>query len=321
MQLREAMQGYMMDSQIERQSKAGLKLKEHRLAYFTKWCESQGVMMLESVMPTHVKAYIIHVQSLTSKRLNGEERPFSPWTVRGHAKIVKAFFSWCKREGLLAESPAVRLPRIRIPQYVIQTFTPEQMGAMLQACDTSTSLGYRDYAMFLVLFDTGIRVGELLSLTVDNVFDGYLKVFGKGSKEREVGLGPTAARALWKYQHLHRKPANDFERRLFLSNRGKPLDKGTVWDVIQRAGQEAGVEGVRLSPHTFRHTFAKSYLANGGDIFSLSRLLGHSDVKTTEIYLKDFRSSDARAHHSDFSPVEKFRLGRNRRKKSGDTSA
>ncbi len=132
-----------------------------------------------------------------------------------------------------------------------------------------------------------------------------------------MGIGPTAARALWKYVHVYRKPANAFERRVFLSIRGKPLDKGVVWDTIQRAGQEAGIEGIRLSPHTFRHTFAKTYLANGGDIFSLSRLLGHTDVKTTEMYLKDFRSSDARVHHNEFSPVERFHLGRRQGPKKG----
>ncbi len=311
MNIREAMHGYMMDSRIERQSANGLKLKEQRLGRFVQWCEAEGVSELEGVTPNHVKAFVLHVQSLSTKRTGREERPFSAWTVRGHAKIVKAFFAWCKREGLLErESPAARVPRVKIPQYVIQTFSPEQLSALLATCDTSTPLGYRDYTMFLVLVDTGIRIGELLGLTTDNVFDGYLKVFGKGSKEREVGIGPTAARALWKYVHAYRKPAIQFERRVFLSFRGRPIDKGTVWDAVQRAGQEAGIEGIRLSPHTFRHTFAKSYLANGGDIFSLSRLLGHSDVKTTEIYLKDFRTSDARLHHSEFSPVERFRLGR-----------
>jgi site-specific recombinase XerD len=322
MDLKEAMHGYMMDSEIERQSVNGLKLKSHRLGNFVQWCETQGITGLGEVTPTLIKAYVLYVQSRTVKLPSGDERPFSAWTVRGHAKIVKAFFAWCQREGLLGghDSPAARVPRIRLPQYVIQTFTPEQLDAMLQVCDTSTPLGYRDYAMFLTLMDTGIRVGELLALTTDNVFDGYLKVLGKGAKEREVGIGPTAGRALWKYIHVYRKPASSFERRVFLSVRGKPLDKGIVWDAIQRAGQEAGIEGVRLSPHTFRHTFAKSYLANGGDIFSLSRLLGHSDVKTTEIYLKDYRSSDARLHHNEFSPVERFRLGRRAPKRDTDVA-
>jgi len=319
MQLNEAMRGYMMDAQIERQAVNALKLKEQRLKRFIAWCEAHGVTTLDAVTPNMIKAYVLYVQSLTTKRPGVGERPFSPWTVRGHAKVVKAFFAWCKREDLLShDSPAARVPRVKIPQYVIQTFIPEQLEALLGACDISIPTGYRDYAMFLVLIDTGIRVGELLSLTTENVFDTYLKVFGKGSKEREVGIGPTAARALWKYVHLYRRPATPSERHVFLSIRGKPLDKGIVWDVIQRAGQEAGIEGIRLSPHTFRHTFAKSYLANGGDIFSLSRLLGHTDVKTTEIYLKDFRSSDARLHHNEYSPVERFRLGRRRSAKKGD---
>lgn len=168
------MHGYMMDSQIERQSVNGLKLKAHRLGDFVRWCESRGVAGLEVVTPTLVKEYVLSVQSRTVKLPGGGERPFSAWTVRGHAKIVKAFFAWCKREGLLGaqESPAARVPRIRLPHYVIQTFAPEQLDALLQVCDASTPLGYRDYAMFLVLMDTGIRIGELLALTTDNIFDG-----------------------------------------------------------------------------------------------------------------------------------------------------
>ncbi len=246
-----------------------------------------------------------------------EDKPLSPLTIKGYMLIVQALFSWCEREGLLdgRPNPTRRVPRIKVPKYVIETFTPAQMAAMLDACDTDTALGFRDYAMLLVLMDTGIRVSELCGLTLNDVHDGYLTVFGKGAKEREVGLGPTAARALWKDLHQHRPHLinSEQERHVFVGYRGIPLLRNGVSQLVQRIGERAGISGGRISPHTFRHTFARGWLENGGEIFKLSRVLGHSEMQTTQIYLRDFQSREARVDHSQYSPVERHRLGRLKR--------
>src|SRR5262249_1632286 len=142
------------------------------------------------------------------------------------------------------------------------------------------------------------------------VHENYLVVFGKGRKEREVGLGPTAAKMLWKYIHQYRSPHTEHERRVFLSRSGRRLGPMALWSVVQHAGERASIQGTRISPHTFRHPFAKTWLASGGDVLKLSRVLGHTDIQTTEIYLQDFQSRDARADHVQFSPVEQFRLGK-----------
>jgi len=313
MLLMDATRGYMMDAQIERQSPGVIELKQQRLGRFLDWCEDNGVTSLEAVTPNLVRAFVLHLQEEALDKRRGQgDRKLAPSTIRGYVKVVRAFFAWCKREGLLGghEDPPARLPRVKVPQYVISTFTPDQMSALLAACDQSEPEGFRDYTMLLVLMDTGIRASELCGLKLEDIHDGYLTVFGKGEKEREVGLGPTAGRALWKYVHQHRKAKSEHERHVFLSYRGKPFDAVALWYIIQRVGEAAGVEGVRLSPHTFRHTFAKAWLANGGDIFKLSRVLGHTEVQTTQIYLKDFQSRDARVEHSQFSPVEQLRLGR-----------
>jgi site-specific recombinase XerD len=172
--------------------------------------------------------------------------------------------------------------------------------------------------MLLTLMDTGIRVSELCGLTVDDVHEGYLTVFGKGAKEREVGLGPTASRALWKYLHVHRpRPvSSEQERHVFLGYRGVPMLRNGVNQALERIGRRAGLHGVRMSPHTFRHTFARGWLENGGEIFKLSRVLGHSEMQTTQIYLRDFQSREARADHAQFSPVEQLRLGRGKTSKN-----
>lgn len=317
MLLMDVVRGYMMDGQIEQHVPHHLDVKRQRLGRFLSWCESQGITSLEAVTPNVVRAFVVHLQQAKDTRITTREKPLAPLTIRGYVKVLRAFFAWCAREGLLEsrEDPTARLPRVKVPQYIIQTFTPEQMAALLEACDVNAHVGFRDRTILLVLMDTGIRASELCGLTLDGVHEGYLTVFGKGAKEREVGLGPTAAKAIWTYLHLHRRPRLDNERRLFLGRSGRPMTPSGVWRVLQDVGEQAGIEGVRISPHTFRHTFAKAWLANGGDVFKLSRVLGHTEVQTTQLYLKDFQSRDARAEHNHFSPVERLRLGRRRRKR------
>src|SRR5262249_50256803 len=146
---------------------------------------------------------------------------------------------------------------------------------MLDVCDVTTPLGYRNYTMLLVLIDTGIRVSELVGLKLEDVYEDYLTVFGKGSKQRQVGIGPTTVKALWKYTHQFRKARSEAERTVFVSRNGRRLVTPNMWTLVQRIGEQAGVHGLRNSPHTFRHTFAFNWLANGGDVYKLSRVLGH----------------------------------------------
>lgn len=155
----------------------------------------------------------------------------------------------------------------------------------------------------------GIRVSELCGLTIEQVHEDYVTVFGKGSKEREVGISPEVRKLPWKYLAQHRRPASPDTREVFLNARGQPLTPNGV--------EQAGIEGVRVPAHTFRHTFARMYLERGGEVYKLSRLMGHTDVKTTEKYLKEFTSREARKQQSRFSPLESLDLmkrGRHKRK-------
>ncbi len=325
MLIREAMNGHLMDAQIlsEGMSARYLELKKQRLGYFVDWCEKQGATQLEQVTSNVLRAFILHLQSLKADELNPrkptKDKPLSPLTVKGYMLIVQAFFSWCEREGLLEgrPNPTKRVPRVKAPRYVIETFSPAQMAAMLDACDMETPYGNRDYAILLLLMDTGIRASELCGLLVENIHEGYITVFGKGSKEREVGLGPNAARALWRYMHQYRSMLvkSDFEHHVFLGRDGSPLTRNGLYQALERIGQRANITGVRLSPHTFRHTFARAWLENGGEIFKLSRVLGHSEMQTTQIYLRDFQSREARIDHAAFSPVERLHLGRRSKNK------
>jgi integrase/recombinase XerD len=126
-------------------------------------------------------------------------------------------------------------------------------------------------------------------------------------------LWQVEGKLLWKYIHKYRKPANPSELALFIGRRGEPLQYGGVKSILEDVKKASGIEGVRVSAHTFRHTFAKFYLERGGEVFKLSREMGHSTVQITEIYLKDYRSSEARREHTAYSPVGQIDLSRKKR--------
>jgi len=179
---------------------------------------------------------------------------------------------------------------------------------MLDACDLSTTLGYRDYTIILVLLETGIRVSELCGLRIQDVHDDHIRVFGKGNKEREVGISPQVGKQLWKYVNHYRKPTDKNESRVFMNRYGQPVTPNGVAQLLIDVKNRAGITGVRVSAHTFRHTFARMYLEQGGEIYKLSRLMGHSSVEVTEEYLKDFNVRSARQEQDKFSPVNTLDL-------------
>ena len=188
MKLELAINMYLMESRIN-QTQGNVTLKEGRLSYFNKWCMGQGFVDLGDILKPVVTGFIVHLQGLKAQEINPnrptQNRPLAPLTIKGYFRIIRAFFAWCKREGLLAgaEDPTTNVPRLRIPKRIIQTFTPQQLATMLDSCDFGKWIGHRDYALLLVLIDTGIRVSELCGLTIDAVNEQYITVYGKNSFE------------------------------------------------------------------------------------------------------------------------------------------
>jgi len=152
-------------------------------------------------------------------------------------------------------------------------------------------------------------VSELTGVRTDDVdlSEGYIRIReGKGGKERTVPIGSLVQKALWKYISQFRKePVTEQVSNLFINESGLPLTKTGVQQMVRRYGKKAGISCVRCSPHVFRHTFAKNYLLNGGDIFSLQKILGHSSLASVRTYLNLF-SSDLKHQHRRFSPVDNF---------------
>lgn len=200
---------------------------------------------------------------------------------------LRSFYKYAVREGRIAEDPTllVSMPQLGAP--LPKSLSEADVEALLAAPDPEDTLGLRDRTMLEVLYATGLRVTELVSLTLDeiNLREGSLRVFGKGSKERLIPLGEEAIAWLEDYLKTARplllggQPGDV----LFPSQRGTPMTRQTFWHRIKLHAQVAGIR-TSLSPHTLRHAFATHLLNHGADLRTVQMLLGHTSLSTTQIY-------------------------------------
>ena len=252
-----------------------------------------------------IRDYLIHLQN--KKRYDGhpltptQEQYLSPRTVRARFMTLKAFFAWLERDGYTEGNVMKNIESPQVPHRLMTILNQEEMERVLPAANPRTSLGSRDSAIMMLLLDTGIRCAELtgLKLTDVHVSRGYLKVMGKGSRERLVPLGATARRALLEYIRSHR-PASTSDS-VFLTETGEPMTVGGIQLMIKRLGRRCGVP--RLHAHLCRHTFATNYLMNGGDIFTLQQILGHSSLEMVRRYV-NLSSEYVIGQHNRFSPLD-----------------
>lgn len=303
---------YISDCEIRGLTPPTILWYRQRLTLFaSKLAEFASVTQLEEVTIAHLRQFV-QVLMNTHANVNHPRKPtqdrmLSPFTVRGYVRALKVFFNWCHQEDLIGSNPSARLVQPKAPDYLIATFTVEHVEKMLAVCDQTTPGGFRDYVILLVFLDTGMRISELCGLCLADVHPGYVKVTGKGRKQREIGLHPNVARALWKYISKFRGVYKGVES-VFLGKGGIPLHSAGIDSLLDRIKRSSGIAGVRVSAHTFRHTFAKFYLERGGELFDLSREMGHSTIQVTEVYLKDYKSTEARKRHPKFSPVDMVKL-------------
>lgn len=313
MKISEAIKGYIIDCRTRRRSHRTIEWYQQKLNVFANWLsEEEDIHRLEQITIAHLRSFVLHIQSAqvgrTTINKDGDMSQISPLTIKGYVQVIKGFCTWCHNEELIEKNPALRLQLPSVPDYMIPTFTQEHIKTMLDVCDLTTPLGNRDYTIILVLLETGIRVSELCGMRLQDLHDDYIRVMGKGHKEREVGIAPAVGKRLWKYVHQYRNPIDENEQHVFLNRYGVPLTPSGIEQLLIDIKENANITGVRVSAHTFRHTFARMYLEQGGEIYRLSRLMGHSSVEVTEEYLKDFRVRAARQEYDRFSAVNNLGL-------------
>lgn len=264
------------------------------LADFFTWCAAQHVASVEDITRDTARRYVANLRERANKRTG---KRLSSETQHGQASVLRMFLRFCVDEGWLAEDVVRRFPMPRLAHKVVAILEPDHYARLVRATDACPMLALRDRAILAVLFDTGLRGGELCNLTLDHLsltaHEAFIRVDGKGRKQREVGLGRQSALALHRYLANRRVQSP----MVFLSRSKRPLTPNAIDRMLYRLRDTAGrkhFQGIRVSAHTFRHSFAVHYLQQGGDVYKLSRLLGHESVATTERYLRAFRAKDAR---------------------------
>jgi len=276
---------YLQDPQIERITTADLRRYIHYLR--------------TEYIPPRVKA---------STR---QGRPLSDWAVNNRIKAIRAFFAWAHREGLIRRNPARALKQISIQRAQPVPFTEDEIRRLLHAAAYTQRADRRVHrptwkrntALIILLLDTGIRVGELCRLKIADVRleagEIHIRPFGSGrkSRARTIPLGKTARQALWRYLSSIEDP--DPADSLF------GLTPKAVRNLLHRLGKAAGVP--HTHPHRFRHTFAIEYLRNGGDIFTLQRILGHATLDMVRWYLHIVQA-DVETAHRRASPADHWKL-------------
>jgi integrase/recombinase XerD len=212
-------------------------------------------------------------------------------TANRRLTVLKRYFRWALREGLVSADPALKLQAAKQALRVPKTLSEAQVEALLDAPDVATPLGLRDRTMLELMYASGLRVSELVTLKIFNVSlsEHVLRVFGKGAKERLIPFGEVAGDWLRRYlvqarpELLAAKQTDD----LFITRRGQhagsAMSRVMFWMIVKKHAQHAGITAP-LSPHTLRHAFATHLLNHGADLRAVQMLLGHADISTTTIY-------------------------------------
>jgi integrase/recombinase XerD len=258
----------------------------------------QERVYLKSVTPATVQWYrsafkafdgaVESLESANTRIVALRQRGLTPTSVNVHVRVLNAFWRWQAKEW--------KIPRLKEEQKTLATLAPQQVEGIIHWKPTGRNLT-RVHTACLTILDTGLRISECLGLArTDLDFENLvIHVKGKGNKQRLVPMSIELRKVLFRYcgKHAH--------ARIFATRNGTRVTTRNFQRDMSVMGRRLRITGVRFSPHTLRHTMAVSYLRHGGDIYSLSRILGHSSVKTTEVYLRSIGIDDLKRNHSRLS--------------------
>jgi site-specific recombinase XerD len=288
---------------------------ERRLKDFLKF--NQGISPEdESLGRVTLNTARVFISSLLQKKVKYEHHSrrqpqaegLALNTIHGYARGIRSFGTFLFEEGYTETNIFEDLKPPKVPRKIIQPLAEEEIRRILATFPHDTAEGMRNYAFFLLLLDTGIRLSEMLKLNIEdmNFSEGIFKVMGKGSKERELPIGITAQRAVIRYIEMARPvPINPNLHNVFLTADGHAITQQTVAQVLRRIAHRVRLK--HLYPHLLRHTFAVRYLVNGGDAFSLQKILGHESLDMTRRYV-ELANTDIKKKHQQFSPVDNLNL-------------
>lgn len=266
-----------------------------RLGIFRDWVRENGDLKPCEIRAGELRGF------LEARRKAGNRAS----TLDALYRVLRTFFLFLSRDGLLLLNPADKLERPRQERRLLRPFRGEDLAALLSAIETGTPFGVRDYALILLLADTGLRISEALGLKVGEIdwSNNSARILGKGGKERVIAFGQRARRGLMLW--LSRRGAAQDGESLFVDRFGQALKRTHVEHRIKGYTIAAKIAARGLNAHSLRHYFAVAFLRNGGSIRALQLLLGHSSLATTQRYLQ-LMDSEVVAEHRQASPLDRM---------------
>ena len=226
-------------------------------------------------------------------------------TARSQARVIsslRSFYDWLVQEGVITDNPCDNVDAPKIGRNIPDVLSEEEVSRLMDVVDTSTWFGLRDRAILEVMYGCGLRVSEAVNLKISGLFldEGFIRIIGKGNKERLIPIGDMAIKALLIYLEARILPADRAsEDIVFLNRYGRPLSRISMFKIIRSLAQLAGIRR-DISPHIFRHSFATHLIEHGADLRVVQEMLGHEDISTTEIYTHVDSSrwqAEIRDHH------------------------
>ena len=266
---------------------------ERDLRKLKEYLEGQGILKVQEVSETSLNSYILFL----------EKEGKAASTVSRYIASFKGFFEYCLKHGVIANDPAERLKPPKVEKKFPQILTISETQKLMEGPDVKSEKGIRDKAMLELLYATGIRVSELISLKMSdmNLAMEYVVCHEK-SKDRIIPFGNAAKEALVVYLEKTREHMLDDSESeyLFVNCSGKPMSRQGFWKLIKHYAEKAGIEK-EITPHTFRHSFAAHLLENGADVQSVQKMMGHADVSTTQMYV-EMQAGNVRDVYKKFHP-------------------
>ena len=207
---------------------------------------------------------------------------------RSQARAISAlrsFFDWMVAEGYITDNPCDKVDSPKLGQYLPNVLSEEEVDSIIAAVDTSSWQGKRDKAILEVLYGCGLRVSEAAGLKISSLFldEGFIRIIGKGNKERLTPIGEVASDAIVAYLEERPAPASKSDDLLFINRFGKAISRVSLFKIVKKYTLAAGITK-EVSPHTFRHSFATHLIEHGADLRVVQEMLGHENIATTEIY-------------------------------------
>lgn len=284
--LEKAVELFRVDQELKGNAEKTIEYYDNTLKYFVDYIGRE--ILVQNITLSDLNNYILYQKNRPMLQNHPfkpkEDRPIKSISLQTYIRSVRSLFGWLYSEGyiIIDYRQKYKLPKANKP--VIEVLSDDEIEKVIAAYNQRTEMGLRNLCIIALMLDSGLRRKETISIDYDEVHmsQGVIKVKGKGNKERLVPMGLYTKRLLMKYMNSYRSMPDYETKKLFISKNRKPVSENAIKQMFSRLRKKTKIE--RLHPHLLRHTFATRYLMNGGDIFSLQQILGHTSLDMVRRY-------------------------------------